>query len=661
MNNPVLVTSSKLQELANQIRSNNGLDDTYTVSEMTSAIEQLSVDRYEFDITSDITASGQNVVITDDLSDFFLNNYTKDNFFFMIYPISYIPDHDFYNESFLILTNNRLGGDFWGYEFRKYSVNNILRFTNGNFMLQSTKEIHIQNTTLSLQTGYYTDSFYFAKGKYVCLCGLYNTLDFPTPTLTVNFLGDNYEGQTITFSNDYNETFDVMIIDNKAILECPHLGLYKFTDPTTSVEYQYYITAYEDHVMAVQNYIDLSLTINTSDFIGHTITATLNDTNISGIIDNNGQVVLRLTNIGNWTLSLDMENAISVLVTIINYNDMSKTFIWDKITCEFDTALNVSSNSVLLTNDDFTHTMSCSNDVIFYVKSGTYSLSLTTEIENVPTLSLVVDSSIDTEYTPYFTTKETAENCSWEKISKISSSGCGSSYFNVGDKKSIVLNGTLGELNFNNETYYAVILGFNHNAKLEGNNTIHWQIIYNSNNVKISFIEPTYYNTDADKTFKYSYRADMDTNKGWENCQYRSLENDVIALFPSELQSVLKTVTKYSDNALLKSNLTDSDITATQDKIFLLSTSEILSISYPYLNNYIYNYTEFYDYYKNIDNTKALRIRYAHSDTSKAVIWATRLQSASVYKSFYIQNDTDYAVYEGAKIINYGYSPCFVV
>ena len=63
---------------------------------------------------------------------------------------------------------------------------------------------------------------------------------------------------------------------------------------------------------------------------------------------------------------------------------------------------------------------------------------------------------------------------SWADIRRISDAGLASSYFNVGDRKSVMLSGTACSLSLNG-TYYCYIIGIDHNSAIEGANRIHFQ------------------------------------------------------------------------------------------------------------------------------------------------------------------------------------------
>ena len=69
----------------------------------------------------------------------------------------------------------------------------------------------------------------------------------------------------------------------------------------------------------------------------------------------------------------------------------------------------------------------------------------------------------------------TLNNNDWATIKEVSDKGQGANYWSIGDSKAVTLNGTVGTLTLSNYTIYAFILGFNHNAELEGQNrTVRW-------------------------------------------------------------------------------------------------------------------------------------------------------------------------------------------
>ena len=220
----------------------------------------------------------------------------------------------------------------------------------------------------------------------------------------------------------------------------------------------------------------------------------------------------------------------------------------------------------------------------------------------------------------------TLNDYSWAEISAVSVSGDAANLFSVGDTKSIVLNGVVGETTFSNVKIDAYILGINHNAEIEGNNRIHF-CIGKVNNKTVGLIDSQYgqYPMTSSGYFSMSY-GDSDTNNGgWEGCYMRSTSMPVIKnALPVDLQNVLKTVTKYTDNTEFTDNTnggndSSSDVTATTETICLEAEFEVHGTR-KYANLAEQNKQKQYDYYKN-GNSK---VRYKYNNTSEAVFWWNR-------------------------------------
>lgn len=214
---------------------------------------------------------------------------------------------------------------------------------------------------------------------------------------------------------------------------------------------------------------------------------------------------------------------------------------------------------------------------------------------------------------------KTLNEYTWEEIQKIAKAGVGADYFSVGDRKEVILNGTVAGRTLSDYKWYCYILGFNHNAATEGNNTIHFQFGFNAlSGGTCTALTQGYY--------AYSGTGfcmnDTSTNVGgWKSSLMR---NTTIPEFkiclPSDLKSVIKAVTKYTDNTGDSSNVSDH-VTATQDDIFLLAEYEIFGSR---KNANQYEYTDGkqaqYDYYKS-GGSKNI---YNDQSTEKEVMWWER-------------------------------------
>lgn len=251
----------------------------------------------------------------------------------------------------------------------------------------------------------------------------------------------------------------------------------------------------------------------------------------------------------------------------------------------------------------------------------------------------------------------TLNDYSWEEISAVSQSGDAANLFSVGDTKSIVLNGTVGNTTFDNVKIDAYILGINHNAEVEGNNRIHF-CIGKVNSKTVGLIDSQYpqYPMMSSGYFSMSYGGNNDTNHGgWNGCYMRnSVMQWIKNVLPTDLQNVLKTVTKFTDNTGGGSN-ESSSVTATIETICLEAEFEVQGAR-SYANNYEQNKQKQYDYYKN-GNSK---IRYKHNSTNDAVFWWNRSPGAAYYTGFCIVF-TDGSTNSNLSRYCYAIAPCFYV
>lgn len=247
-------------------------------------------------------------------------------------------------------------------------------------------------------------------------------------------------------------------------------------------------------------------------------------------------------------------------------------------------------------------------------------------------------------------------NNSWEDIQRAAQEGIAADIWNVGDRIEIPLNGTCRARTFNNKKVYAYILGFNHNAALEGDNTIHFQIGFDAltDGVHIALTDSSGSYSAGTSEFSMNY---SNTNEGgWKSSVMR---NKVIPAFisclPSDLQSALKAVNKYTDNGGGSTHQSSADVTATQDKVFLLAEYEIFG-SRTLANQYEQNRQAQYDYYKN-GNSKSM---YNDKSTSSTAAWWVRSNYYNNAGNFCLVNPDGTS---GSNNANYslGFAPAFVV
>lgn len=347
----------------------------------------------------------------------------------------------------------------------------------------------------------------------------------------------------------------------------------------------------------------------------------------------------------NWTIG-KAAGSLSLSKTSITLNSSTKSTTFT-VTRAGDGAISaVSSDTSVATVSvsGTTVTVNSVND-----KTGTATITVSVAAGTNHTAPANKTCSVTAQFLPV---KGNALNdYSWDEIKQVSDAGLASSYWAVGDRKEVTINGTCSKLSFSNQKYYCYIIGIDHNSDREGSNRIHFQFGYTalSGGTHIAFISG--YSDDSD-----FYMNSTNTNSGgWNNSFMR---NTVCAQFknclPSDLQAVLKTVTKYSDNTGGGSN-TASYVTATTDDIFLLSEWEVFGAR-SYANSAEQNYQAQYAYYS-AGNSK---VRYRHSATGSTAGWWLRSVGAGTSAAF-CRVSTSGSAGNSSANGSYGFAPAFCV
>lgn len=208
-----------------------------------------------------------------------------------------------------------------------------------------------------------------------------------------------------------------------------------------------------------------------------------------------------------------------------------------------------------------------------------------------------------------YSVSTTLNDNSWEVIRMVADRGIGENYWNVGDAKQITLNGTVGTKTYNNYQPWVFILGFNHNASIEGENTIHFGCFRSGQNSGDNGIalDDQYYNASPQvegafvmNPLTVTEDTGVSTTNvgGWEQCTMRknilgsnvelvnqAPNGSLLNIMPSDLKAVMKQCTKYTDNVGFPLAVTPDidtlesalgNVTATQDWLWLLSEFEVL-------------------------------------------------------------------------------------
>lgn len=295
----------------------------------------------------------------------------------------------------------------------------------------------------------------------------------------------------------------------------------------------------------------------------------------------------------------------------------------------------------------------------------------------------------------FMPTKKALNDQTWAEIRQVSDAGKGSEYWNVGDRKGVLVKGTVGTLAVNT-TLYVYILGFNHNSAKEGAG-IHFGTFKSAltNGADVCLIDSyygSYQSYNGTKYFQMNHwgtSSNYNTNYGgWKACDMRydilgstnkapsgygaqkttsvvgydaptntatsPVANTLMAALPSDLRAVMKPITKYTDSVGNSSNVA-GNVTASVDYLPLLAEFEIFGTR-SYANQYEQNSQVQYDYYKS-GNSK---VKYRHSSTGSTAIWWERSPCYNTNGTFCFVYTSGYAdgIYAS---YSFGLAPAFMV
>ena len=290
----------------------------------------------------------------------------------------------------------------------------------------------------------------------------------------------------------------------------------------------------------------------------------------------------------------------------------------------------------------------------------------------------------------FMPTKKALNDQTWAEIRQVSDAGKGSEYWSVGDRKAVLVNGTVGTQAIN-QTLYAYILGFNHNSAKEGNGiqfgTFKTAL---SGGTDVCLIDSGYGSnfTDGSKHFNMNHWG-YNNYGGWKACDLRydvlgstktapknygknrasgdvgydasadtatsPVANTLMAALPADLRAVMKPITKYTDNVAGGTDVT-GNISASVDYLPLLSEQEIFGGNRTYSNQYEKNYQAQYAYYS-AGNSK---VKYRHSATGSTADWWERSPFCYNGTHFCYVYTSGTANYSSARF-SYGLAPAFMV
>lgn len=406
--------------------------------------------------------------------------------------------------------------------------------------------------------------------------------------------------------------------------------------------------------------VELSLVVSVTS--GAAVTATKGSKTINGTAAG-GSCTLALPEAGTWSVkaTLNGQTSDTKNVSVVDSYAVALTFFSATITVNVDSGASVTLKKGGTTIATKTSTGSA---VFTVTETGAYTVTATKNGQTTSGSVNVVSGTTSYSLTLSFVSS-TLNNNEWSVIKSVSDAGQGANYWSIGDRKAVTLNGTVGKLSLSNVTTYAFIIGFNHNASVEGSNRIHFQLAKTalSGGTDVCLCDSSY-NSTVSTTGYFSMNSSRTNSGGWASSQMRtnicgtslsSYSGTIIAVIPAALRAVLKSVTKYTDNTANGGGSTASYVTATTDYFFLLSEFEVFgSISYGNTNEK--NKQAQYAYYS-AGNSK---IKYKHDGTSTAARWWLRSPGASASVCF-VNVDTGGTVYSYYAYFSLGFAPGFCV
>lgn len=406
--------------------------------------------------------------------------------------------------------------------------------------------------------------------------------------------------------------------------------------------------------------VELSLVVSVTS--GAAVTATKGSKTVNGTAAG-GSCVLSLPEAGTWSVkaTLNGQTSDTKNVSVVDSYAVALTFFSATITVNVD-----SGASVTLKKGGTTIATKTSNGTAVFTvtETGAYTVTATKNGQTTSGSVNVVSGTTSYSLTLSFVSS-TLNNNEWNVIKSVSDAGQGANYWSIGDRKAVTLNGTVGKLSLSNVTTYAFIIGFNHNASVEGANRIHFQLAKTalSGGTDVCLCDSSY-NSTVSTTGYFSMNSSRTNSGGWASSQMRtnicgtslsSYSGTIIAVIPAALRAVLKSVTKYTDNTANGGGSTASYITATTDYFFLLSEFEVFG-SITYGNTNEKNKQAQYAYYS-AGNSK---IKYKHDGTSTAARWWLRSPGASD-SHYFVRVSTGGTVSYDDAHISLGFAPGFCV
>lgn len=398
------------------------------------------------------------------------------------------------------------------------------------------------------------------------------------------------------------------------------------------------------------------------------------DYKISGnVATNAGNYTLMITGIGSYSGTAYVNWSISPAQGAITVSQSSVDIIGD-VGTSVEITVNITKGFGLLiasTEDTDKIGTSIAGNVLTITSKANGNGTVTLSLFGNYTASASVSVNVEIVST-------TLDDNSWDIIKSMADRDIGANLWAVGDTKQITINGTVGTKSMSNYSTWVYIIGFNHNASVEGNHLIHFHGFKTAQTggTDIGLIDSNYNDSSTSGTKYFSMNHSLGTNSGgWKGCDLRydilgstdvnngdpsatctssPVANTLMAALESDLRAVMQLVTKYTDNE--GGNTSDaSDVTATKDYLWLLAEYEVYG-ERSHANSAEQNYQQQYAYYAN-GNSK---VKYRDTSPSIASTWWCRSRFDSNISNFCCVGGTGLGQFDKANY-SYAVAPCFAV
>ena len=236
---------------------------------------------------------------------------------------------------------------------------------------------------------------------------------------------------------------------------------------------------------------------------------------------------------------------------------------------------------------------------------------------------------------------KTLEESTWAEIAQVSANKSWDAMgWQVGDSKTITLNGTVGTLALDNYQCKVYIIGFDHNAEKEGQG-ISFGMLESVDGKQLCLVDQ-YYGTNTAEVMAFSMNTTKTNAGGWKTSKMRKIilgstdvengdatpdtitnpaANTLMAALPADLRAVLKPITKYTNNN--GNSSAASAVSPTIDYLPIMAEFEVFGVQ-TNANPNEKTYQAQYDYYKS-----GSTIKYKQNDVASSAAWWLRSPKSS--------------------------------